>query len=173
MHQLEPEATHLRFPPLNMFAYSDGCVSFTHVHVLHNALKPKFNLLDNIAGADLNISSLPPDNETGSRRQRPPSQSTLIAFDCSSYVQGSGFQSSHGKVKTKYLLSAPELAPTSWATIELFSAFLLHIFRGFECFPIKTSHTCLLCMVFSANDGQLQFSHQPHTECLDFNKYSF
>ena len=120
MHQLE--ATHLRFPPLNMFSYSDGRMSFTHIHVLHNALKPKFNLVDNIAGADLDISAFPPDNETGSRRQRPPSQSTLIAFDCSSYVQGSGFQTSHGKVKTKYLLSAPELAPTSWATIELFSA---------------------------------------------------
>ena len=106
MHQLE--ATHLRFPPLNMFSYSDGGVSFTHIHVLHNALKPKLNLLANIKWADLDISALPPDNETGSRRQRPPSQSTLIAFDCSSYVQGSGFQLSQGRGKTKYLLSAPE-----------------------------------------------------------------
>ena len=32
------ETTHLRPSSWNMFTYSDGCVSFTHVHILHNSL---------------------------------------------------------------------------------------------------------------------------------------
>ena len=149
-----------------MFAYGDGCVPFTHIYVLHNTLIHKFNLLA-IKRADLNISALPPDNQTGSRWQRPASQSTLIAFNCSTCKAVVLSQSRERKDKI------PPFG--SWISTHILgqqlSSCLLHIFRGFEGFPSDTFHA--LYAFFLQMMANFNSPVHPTRNALDFNKYSF